>query len=322
MLDSVFIHFGFHKCGSTAIQNGLDALSERLIDDRIFYGRSAQGIFGSFFADSRTDFFHNFAFGRLDQTVNRSEDSAYMSSLWADIEESNCRTVAFSYEGLINLSESEVYSMAEYFFDRADRVTAVCYCRHPLSFAPSEVSQRARSGVSTAIICDDPPILEFEEYLPKFVGAFGKANMVVRDVHRQALLRQNVIADFLSLLPVDSDLVERAPVINPAITRALPLEAVRLAESYAALRDPNQPMAQFFSPKWQALLSAIEGVPLRLTDQERTFLLDRSSRHLRYLEREFDLQLLEPEEPSEDEAPFGRPFLDSMARAVKDALRE
>lgn len=318
-LDSIFVHIGFHKCGSTAIQLGLSSLRDDLVAQGIYYPAGDQALLASYYADSRPDFFHNIAFGRADQDAARREDEAFAEGIWDEIARAPARTLVLSYEGFPNLSEPEVGRMFDDFSRRASKVVGVAYCRHPLSFAPSEISQRARSGFETAVTMEPPPLLAFKNTLPKFLSSFGTDNFIVRDVDRRALRDGNVVADFLALLPVDATLIEDAPQTEPEVTKALSQEAVSIAKALTALRDEDRPMSQFFGGELQHFLSAIRGVPIALTPEEQRYVMEKSQVHLDYLKEVFGLQLMAPDETgaAQQDVPFGPDFIESLAKAVK-----
>lgn len=323
-LDSIFLHLGLQKCGSTAIQHGLRSISEQLVGEGLYYPDGDHAIFASYYAGSRPDFFHNWVHGRTDQEKNCEEDRAFFEGVFEGARAAACRTLVLSYEGFPNLRPAEVEAMVRDLLTRAERVVGIVYCRHPLSFAPSEISQRARSGVTTAVFTSAPPLLPFKNYLPKFVSAFGLPNMVARDFDRRALADGNVIADFLGLLPVSPTLRRDAPAITPPSSMSLSTEAVRIAEKLAALADADQPMAHAFRPHLQQFLMDIEGTPIRLSDEEKAFLLAESEPHLAYLSETFGLDLLAPPDTGDgdEQALFGPAFVESLARAVRRLLDE
>jgi len=47
-LDSIFVHLGLQKCGSTAIQCGLSSISEELVGEGIYYPGGDHAIFASY----------------------------------------------------------------------------------------------------------------------------------------------------------------------------------------------------------------------------------------------------------------------------------
>lgn len=322
-LENVFIHIGFHKCGSTAINRGLTKLAARLRAEGVFFPLGEHALIASLFAGSRGDFFHNEAHARTDRPRAASEDRAYLDEVRSEAVASGCHTLVLSYEGFPNLTDAEVAHLVGSFAAMARRVVVVCYCRHPISFAPSEISQRARSGVSTAVISPFPPILAFKDALPKFVRAAGRDNVIVRDFDRRRLAGGDVLRDFLSLLPDGERLAAEAPGQRSDVNRALSQEALAIAVALRALYDPGQPMDRFAGhPRIQGFLDALGGAKIVLSEEEQSFLRERSAEHLQYLHDTFGLVLLEPQPDPENATPrpFGDAFVESLARAVKPLM--
>lgn len=296
----IYLHIGLHKTGSSAIQLMCDENRNALADAGVWYplGRW-HGQLGSCFSTGKILYVYNRHAGNIDEASIEQSDRNYILRMIEGFHRTHCDRAVLSYEGFIDLRLPEIVSLREFLRSFSDEVRVIAYCRHPLSFVPSEISQCARMGTPTGRRPGQTfPIPKFEEYLSKFEAAFGRENLTISDFSRDRLEGGDVRLDFLSKIGIKDD--ERARFVfgETNTNESLSAEAVSIAEAIAELLPPAS-RANLFFLRFNKLLSSIEGSPLVLSEKDRAAVMAQSRPHLDYLERVFGLSLQEPTTQSE-----------------------
>jgi hypothetical protein len=97
----------------------------------------------------------------------------------------------------------------------------------------------------------------------------------------------------------------------------LSAEAVAIAVEMAK-SSPNLAQNNIFFSRYNSTLSSIKGAPIRLSEDEKRFVMDESRSHLAYIKNTFGLDLPEPEDGSNVEVePFGRDAVESFATQLR-----
>src|SRR5579872_2093958 len=198
-LDCLYIHIGPHKTGSSAIQSICDMNRAALADHGVLYPSGRwHGQLGSYFARDKVKYVYNRHSGRTDPKAINVSDDQYIDDFVKQIKQSNLLKTVISYEGFIDLKEEEIANLRQFMEKYFSRFEIIGYCRHPLSFAPSEISQRARMGVPVSR--DDPdniPIPKYRDYFEKFVNIFSRTFVHVNEFSTQSLYQGDARFDFL-----------------------------------------------------------------------------------------------------------------------------
>jgi 2-polyprenyl-3-methyl-5-hydroxy-6-metoxy-1,4-benzoquinol methylase len=197
-----------------------------------------------------------------------------------------------------------------------DSIMIIAYCRHPLSFAPSEISQRCRMGVASGR--DDPrnaPIPNFRDYFEKFEEVFGRENLLLSDFAKELLSGHDVRLDFLVKLGLSELQLAEFRLDDSRTNESLSAEAILLAEAMVK-RLPAGFRNNVFFMRYNNLLDSIKGRRLTLSKSEQDLIMAASQPHLDYLKRAFDLTLKGPTINSENSTAttFGQEALDSVAK--------
>src|SRR5437764_5915898 len=143
----IFLHIGPHKTGSSAVQLMCDENRSRLAAAGIYYPRGRwHGQLGSYFSRRKAAYVFNRHAGNIDAAAIEASDLAYMGGLEQELNEVGTENLLFSYEGFIDLDSEELTALRNFLLGYSDEIQVIGYCRHPLSFVPSEISQRCRMG--------------------------------------------------------------------------------------------------------------------------------------------------------------------------------
>jgi hypothetical protein len=276
------------------------------------------GQLGSCFARDKVAYVYNRHSGFTDlASINRS-DTAYETRLLQELDETDCQNVVFSFEGFIDLRPDEVRGLTNYLRDRCDELSVIAYCRHPLSFAPSEISQRVRMGLpSGRDDIENPPIPRFQSYFEKFANIVGREHIILTDFSKHTLHRNDVRMDFLNKIGFPKCYEDQILLNQDPTNESLSAEAVAIAVEMAK-RAPGMTENHRFFTRYNPFLSLIRGAPIRLSEDEKTLIMTASRPHLEYLRVTFGMELREPEENLSGEVGlFGKKTIECLAHELR-----
>lgn len=289
----VILHFGGDKTGSTAIQSALDGSRQELMESGLVAyppGRWHAQL-GSVFCDFPEQYIFNSLRGVVDTEYLREHDRQYVDELKQWIKAApKCEVLVFSYEGFVNLDENALRRFREFCEAFAEMVWVVLYVRPPLSYAVSVMSQRVKQG-RHSWPANAPPIAPYKTFLEKITPAFGKENVLVRLFSPEALKQNDVVADFMSILGVSEDIVERMLACNVRSNDSLSRPALCLGESMISILAERGVCLSDgeFHVKYGQHLSSIPGERIRLTAEQIKEIIAASRPHTEYLNRQFGI---------------------------------
>jgi hypothetical protein len=317
--EQIFLHIGPHKTGTTAIQRMADENRAVLARHEILYPSGRwHGQLGSCFAQNKLAYVYNRHSGFTDLAEIERSDAAYKTRLLQELDDSDCQDAVFSYEGFIDLRPDEIRGLTEFLKDRCDVIRIVAYCRHPLSFAPSEISQRVRMGLpSGQDNCENPPIPRFKMYFEKFTKVLGTESFILSDFAKAVLHRNDVRMDFLKKVGFPEYHENEIRLSDDPTNESLSAEAVAIAVEMAK-SAPDLAENNLFFRRYNAFLSSIKGAPIRLSLDEKELVMAASRPHLEYVQEMFGIELREPEEILSDKIElFGKGAIKSLAQQVQ-----
>jgi hypothetical protein len=224
------------------------------------------GQLGSYFAQKKLEYVFNRHAGKINMAAIEVSDLAYITSLKQELAAALCPNVLFSYEGFIDLHAADLAKLRDFLLGYADEIQIIGYCRHPLSFAPSEISQRYRMGVPVGRgDTKNPPIPKFRDYFGKFETAFGRERIALTDFASEALYSGDVRRDLLSKLGLSDQQQGEFRLNDSRINESLSAEAILIADAMTK-RMPPSAHANLFFMKFNSLLDSIKGPLLVLSD--------------------------------------------------------
>lgn len=204
MYKTAFLHVGYDKTGSTALQATSTALQSQLRDLGIHYPVPTEGndhsVIASAFLTNPKQATFNHSTGRssMSDTELRQQDRRLLGNYQRQIEGGR-GTLFLSFEGFIWLSESEHLQLRDWIAKFAPSVKVIVYVRDPLGYAISAISQRVRTGrpVKTSIHRHDKNV-------PTLVKIYGRDNVIVRQFDHQTLQGGDVRHDCYSLIGLET----------------------------------------------------------------------------------------------------------------------
>jgi len=310
----IFLHIGHHKTGSSSIQLTCDDNRSLLADLGIYYPRGRwHGQLGSCFSQNKTSYIYNRHSRNLDLAAIIQTDKAYLRAFEIELSKIDCDVLVLSYEGFIDLDRNELSKLRDFLLSYGSQITVMAYCRHPLSFAPSEISQRCRMGVPSGRgQLDNAPIPKFRKYFEKFVLTFDKKNIVLADFSPKTLWKHDIRLDFLAKIGVAEAQQRKFALPTTRTNESLSAEAVLIGETMRKRLAPAS-HANLFYLRFNDILGSIKGAPLTLSENERRMIMAAAEPELAYLANCFGLILEPPQAPTGPDLRISEQTLESIA---------
>jgi hypothetical protein len=312
------LHIGLDKTGSTAIQMACVNNKEALLAMSILYPSTdtSQGQLGSCFYKEPGEYIHNIELGRQDSALIAFEDAHYLQELDKEIHDSRASTMILSSESFGFMEAEAVHAMKTFLAKRSRRILVVMYCRPPLSYAASAVSQRARTGRP---VWSDPPLQEIKKVCCAYEDAFGRDNIVMRPFVQGQLHAGDVRLDFFSILGMSAQQMQQTLLLGSERDNStLSADGLLVADALRRSHDESPLSSIDFSMKYEPLLRTIGGGQIRLTGQQIEEVLAGSRPHVDYAARVYGVSLAEPERVQEGPVPYMHP---DALKSLGDALR-
>lgn len=317
MLNTIYLHIGLDKTGSKAIQFACHQNRSSLLDLGILYPDGiAHAEFASYFYTNPKEYTFNKISNRNERELSiiQVEDAAYIARLEQQIQELNFKTLIFSWEGFPGLQLDVLQKMKMYFDRISEQTKVLLYCRNPISYAISAVSQRAKGGNA---LWNPPPIHDFKSICENFSSVFGFDNILVRKYLKDDLKGWDVKKDFFTQIGLDDIEIGNLNLTPALINEALSAEAILIAEE---LRKID--LTKNFKKRYEKILTAIKGTRYCLSPEQLTDIIDGASPQLAYLHSlfgmEFDLNSKMKNEISTSK--IGSNFIQSLAKIFSEKL--
>jgi hypothetical protein len=320
MFETCFLHIGAPKTGSTSIQRSVWGARALLEAHSVHYPGVAPNhkfLVSSFMADPE-----RFDYNRM-QGRSAAEIAANDARSRAEFERaaraSASPTLALSSEHMVMLDAPAISRLRAYLGTLARNVRLVVYLRHPLSAVGSFMQEAVKTGSKRlATMQQNPPFTDAKRILPPWAEAFGKPNVILREMHADALVNGDVVDDFLTVVGFGGPFGQVARV---RANESLSAPAVLIADALAGVA-PKFSGDRGEERRIQSFLFGIKGpkfVPeaevLRRTEQ-------RAKGHVAYLEQEWGIRLRPPALAT---ATMGTPFddaaLSSLAALINEASK-
>jgi hypothetical protein len=233
MGKTVYLHIGYSKTGTTAIQRFLfESRNWLKSNHRILY---PQSVFNQNHSFNHQNLSHSILkgtkkdFPQYIKPQNYPNDpDLFWNKLINEIEDCNCTRIIISSEAFIrfrghpNLIKKVKYYLKEY------NVKIVCYLRRQDDFFESGYNQRVKSDFYTDSIKQFIYLrfkaINYNSDLSEWENEFGKENLIVR-IYSTDTLGVNIVHDFMRIFDVSFDSKARVKCINERLpNRYIPLK--------------------------------------------------------------------------------------------------
>ncbi|MCK5871251.1 MAG: hypothetical protein KAG26_00370 [Methylococcales bacterium] len=321
MFDCIYLHIGLDKTGSKAIQFACCENAKTLLQAGIFYPVTPDTVwhaeFASFFHDNPKDYDYNRAIGRSQKAfaVIESEDLKFIKNLEQKIGQTHAEKMVLSYEGFAALDAITLMKIKQYLSGISKKIKIILYCREPVSYASSAVSQRAMSMI---LLWENVPLQFYNHICEKFIAIFGQKNMIVRDFSKKALLKGDVRVDFFKQIGFDLTKHKATILSTEGENRSLSSEAILIAQ---ALRrrclQEKIPEAEF-NWRYAPILKKIKGKVHKLSVEQQEQVRLHSQEQIDYLYKNFaiDFSANVTLKNTVIAPPFSVTFADSIADII------
>ena len=205
MKDTVWLHIGTHKTGTTAIQNTLD----RYDDGTTRYARLMRPnhslALSALFRDSKG------AMNSLrNQGITGVAAEQWTAAARAKLMEelnSPARQLVISAEGLANFQADDLVRLRDAIAPLTRTFRVLAYVRDPLGYASSMFQQTVQNGKCAFVL----PDLAYRPRLEPALQVFGRDAMEVVRFERDGLADGDVIADFCARTRIDRSRLHPKP---------------------------------------------------------------------------------------------------------------
>lgn len=319
MFEKVILHIGLDKTGSSAIQQACHSNRAILHNLGVLYPVDFwHGQFGSVWLDDPATYFYNTSQGRerKSKAEIQKEDAEYLAVLNAEISASTAGTLVLSYEGFSELGAAALERMHGYLKDIAPRTKVLLYCRDPLEYAASAISQLAKSGINTTGM---PPIHAYRDICEKFKQIFGADSLVVRLFEKDSLPQGDVRIDFFDAIGLKAAEIKKLNLPESLNNSSLSAEAISIAQAIVDLQDSETTTSHEFGVRYAKILESLEGEKVHLTKDQFDFVISQSKAHVDFLKKHYSIDFRSNKKPiyKEVSASFGPTFQTSLARTLK-----
>lgn len=320
-LKNIYLHVGGDKTGSTTIQHIFDTNRARLAEAGYYYAKNTSHFhLASFFSQRPLllDFYLKRA-SQCDEGRVKEQAREYVDDLTSDLRSGNYHTMILSYEGLLGLSQEEMYNLRNFLLEWSESVSVIYYMRPHFSYATSGMSQRVRYGLPAWGI--HPPITIYMPRLQILKSVFGRSVLSLRRFSRTDLLGGDVLQDFTAQIKMPKTLVENLDITVPKANESLAEEAILIGSAMARLFEPvSGPVGDDFNKIFCPILERIKGRRYRLNKLQIKVIQRATKEDVRGVSREFGIDLsMEEPKPSTSQALSGQAAA-SLARLLVEQV--
>jgi hypothetical protein len=223
--ESVVIHFGMHKTGTSSIQ---ESLFQNLKDPRFHYVNfgmaNASTSICTLFRTNPAQYSQHIKSGASAGQLQRLKEKA-IGRLDSEFTRADGRIPILSGENIGNLSERELEALRDFLVQKGKSVKAIAYVRRPKEYMESAFQQRVKGGQQELNI--DKLFPNYFKRFNKFHKVFGKENVVLRLFDPKIFSGNCVIQDFCAQVGIE---LHPNDVIR--VNDALSLPALSLLYAY------------------------------------------------------------------------------------------
>lgn len=214
-VETVVLHIGRHKTGTSSIQATLKANRERLAERGVYYPAclpaNHSGFFVNAFAPNPAKHHNNTRDNRTRAEIDRIVEG-YMAELRRELDGFEGHTAIFSAEDASTVLVPRGINRIRNTFDRLcnpGRFKVVLYTRHPISFAHSAIQQNVKGN---GMYLDEarrrhvvPTARRYREIVEAYRKVFGPEALVLRSFEAAVKTEGGLFADFMAAAGLDPE---------------------------------------------------------------------------------------------------------------------
>lgn len=214
-MKRLVLHIGVKKTGTTTLQKFLDVNRSRLREKGVVFLRTTGGRWSMKLA----------SLAKLHKDPNAVPDE-FIGHLEAEVAEEVNRGVTCavaSFEGLVDLGRTDIECLIEQLTPLFDDISIHLYLRRQDLAMMSHYSTALRGGGTRGTILPTTPdttdhAFNYEVLLDLWASVVGKDRIHPRIFQTEDLIKGDLIEDFLGVVGINSDGLERPPNVNVALS--------------------------------------------------------------------------------------------------------
>ncbi|MEA2029407.1 MAG: hypothetical protein U9N49_10585 [Campylobacterota bacterium] len=210
MSQTLYLHVGFQKTGSSSIQYALYHNRDKLESMGYYYPkdwRFNHNFLFSMFCDNPEDFYENIFHNRSIQDIEEYHQTL-KSTFVNEIKDKKISNLILSAEDLSMLEKEGLVRLKEYFSKMFSDIEfkVVVSIRDAISYISSDIQQRIKSGH------DRFPLEEFHDLyrvrLEKFVELFGVENVIIYKFEEATGYKHGFVSYFLDQIGLQEEQIK------------------------------------------------------------------------------------------------------------------
>jgi hypothetical protein len=211
-MKTLYLHLGYHKTGTTSIQDTLFLNSVFLEKNNYLYPKSLAKnhsieIYNIFCSEAK-NYKKKGLLSSQEQVLKNQEIT---NNLINEVQNSNSENIIISGEGIIFLNKNELNSF-KYFIQKELNITnivVILSVREILSLNNSAFQQRIKSGGHIFVGYN-----KFSQYIAKVIEVFGKDNLKVSSFETACSHKDGLVGYFCESISIPDKLISHLEIVK------------------------------------------------------------------------------------------------------------
>ncbi|MEP5764633.1 MAG: hypothetical protein ABJ308_08560 [Halieaceae bacterium] len=294
--ETIFLHIGLHKTGSTTIQHTLHNYREELAASHaLFYpafARNHSVPLVAMYHDQPHTYRMNILSG-IDTAEAAEEFAATRRAAFeTEMQQSQSRQMLLSGEDVSDLSVAGLERLHEWLMQWTDDLRIVAMVRNPIKWAVSAAQSNIRGGKTYAQANKRLTLLRLGDRLQKFLDTFGRDQMTVFSLEEAAQHPAGLTACMLEKLGLPAAEFPNESKFNQ--NPGMSLEAAQLISALNRRRPliiDGKLNPRRFDGDVLPIIRGIKGQPFRLESDTMVRIRESALADKQWLEQNFGMEL-------------------------------